>query len=168
MSVVVVQTICPSLPPPPTPPPFFVSMGGDHGHSKIALPDWRQWKIDGTPLELTHRRLKANNLKDPWLRSVFFLAELWTSAFICISWPSFLYTGMRRGGFRVNFPVLRQCRWYCLRDSSGALLLLLFALPWSTHSCNQRRVNINFCSCSLKPDWRVSTTDNTVCCFREY
>lgn len=47
------------------------SMGGDHGHSKLSMPDWRQWKVEGTPLEFTQQRLKARGLKDPWARSVF-------------------------------------------------------------------------------------------------
>jgi len=46
-------------------------MGGDHGHNKLVLPDWRQWKIEGTPLEIVQRRLASRGLKDPWGRSVF-------------------------------------------------------------------------------------------------
>lgn len=48
------------------------SMGGDHGHSKQPLPDWKQWKVEGTPLEFTQRRLAKRGLKDPWLRN-----EVW-------------------------------------------------------------------------------------------
>ncbi|XP_061746077.1 NADH dehydrogenase [ubiquinone] 1 beta subcomplex subunit 3-like isoform X2 [Nerophis ophidion] len=44
-------------------------MGGDHGHSKMTLPDWRQWKVEGTPLEFTQKRLAARGLKDPWGRN---------------------------------------------------------------------------------------------------
>ncbi|KAJ0059002.1 hypothetical protein NL108_003365, partial [Boleophthalmus pectinirostris] len=46
------------------------SMGGDHGHSKVSLPDWKQWKVEGTPMEFTKQRLAARGLKDPWARSV--------------------------------------------------------------------------------------------------
>lgn len=56
-----------------------ISMGGDHGHGKISMPDWRQWKTEGTPLEFTQKRLAARGLKDPWARSVltptFFAAD---------------------------------------------------------------------------------------------
>lgn len=45
-------------------------MGGDHGHSKMSMPDWRQWKVEGTPMEFTQQRLAARGLKDPWARSV--------------------------------------------------------------------------------------------------
>lgn len=44
-------------------------MGGDHGHSKVSLPDWRQWKAEGTPLDFTKQRLAARGLKDPWARN---------------------------------------------------------------------------------------------------
>ncbi|CAJ1071617.1 NADH dehydrogenase 1 beta subcomplex subunit 3 [Xiphias gladius] [Xyrichtys novacula] len=44
-------------------------MGGDHGPSKTPLPDWKQWKIEGTPLEFTQKRLAARGLKDPWARN---------------------------------------------------------------------------------------------------
>lgn len=44
-------------------------MGGDHGQSKVSLPDWRQWKVEGTPLEFTQQRLAARGLKDPWARN---------------------------------------------------------------------------------------------------
>jgi len=47
------------------------SMGGDQGHSKLSMPDWRQWKAEGTPLEFTQQRLAARGLKDPWARWVF-------------------------------------------------------------------------------------------------
>lgn len=46
-------------------------MGGDHGHSKLSMPDWKQWKTEGTPLEFTQQRLAARGLKDPWARSAF-------------------------------------------------------------------------------------------------
>ncbi|KAM6990662.1 NADH dehydrogenase [ubiquinone] 1 beta subcomplex subunit 3-like [Tautogolabrus adspersus] len=44
-------------------------MGGDHGHSKMNLPDPKQWKWEGTPLEFTQQRLKARGLTDPWARN---------------------------------------------------------------------------------------------------
>ncbi|XP_029309290.1 NADH dehydrogenase [ubiquinone] 1 beta subcomplex subunit 3 [Cottoperca gobio] len=44
-------------------------MGGDHGPSKLSMPDWRQWKVEGTPLEITQRKLAYRGLKDPWLRN---------------------------------------------------------------------------------------------------
>uniref|UniRef100_A0AAQ4NX91 Uncharacterized protein n=1 Tax=Gasterosteus aculeatus aculeatus TaxID=481459 RepID=A0AAQ4NX91_GASAC len=44
-------------------------MGGDHGHNKMSMPDWRQWKVEGTPMEFTKQRLAARGLKDPWARS---------------------------------------------------------------------------------------------------
>lgn len=46
----------------------LVRMGGDHGHSKMSMPDWRQWKTEGTPLAFTQQRLAARGLKDPWAR----------------------------------------------------------------------------------------------------
>ncbi|XP_049603101.1 NADH dehydrogenase [ubiquinone] 1 beta subcomplex subunit 3 [Syngnathus scovelli] len=44
-------------------------MGGDHGHGKMSMPDWQQWKIKGTPLEFTQQRLAARGLNDPWARN---------------------------------------------------------------------------------------------------
>ncbi|XP_036400607.1 NADH dehydrogenase [ubiquinone] 1 beta subcomplex subunit 3 [Megalops cyprinoides] len=44
-------------------------MGGDHGHGKVHLPDYRQWKVEGTPLEFTQQRLARRGLKDPWGRN---------------------------------------------------------------------------------------------------
>ncbi|XP_061092027.1 NADH dehydrogenase [ubiquinone] 1 beta subcomplex subunit 3 [Conger conger] len=44
-------------------------MGGDHGPGKTVLPDYRQWKVEGTPLEFTQERLARRGLKDPWLRN---------------------------------------------------------------------------------------------------
>lgn len=46
--------------------------GGDHGHGhghdKVELPDYRQWKVEGTPLEEVQRRLAKRGLRDPWAR----------------------------------------------------------------------------------------------------
>ncbi|XP_063069581.1 NADH dehydrogenase [ubiquinone] 1 beta subcomplex subunit 3 [Engraulis encrasicolus] len=43
-------------------------MGGDHGH-KVALPDYKVWKYEGTPLETVQQRLAKRGLRDPWLRN---------------------------------------------------------------------------------------------------
>ncbi|KFW93127.1 NADH dehydrogenase [ubiquinone] 1 beta subcomplex subunit 3, partial [Phalacrocorax carbo] len=40
-----------------------------HGHSKMELPDYRQWKIEGTPLEKVQERLAKRGLRDPWARN---------------------------------------------------------------------------------------------------
>ncbi|KAF7709205.1 hypothetical protein HF521_016055 [Silurus meridionalis] len=42
------------------------AMGGDHGHSKLPMPDYKAWKCEGTPLELTQQRLARRGLRDPW------------------------------------------------------------------------------------------------------
>ncbi|XP_034559537.1 NADH dehydrogenase [ubiquinone] 1 beta subcomplex subunit 3 [Notolabrus celidotus] len=47
-------------------------MGGDHGPSKLVIPDPKQWKVEGTPMEFTQQRLAARGLKDPWARN-----EVW-------------------------------------------------------------------------------------------
>ncbi|KAJ6665241.1 hypothetical protein lerEdw1_004290 [Lerista edwardsae] len=41
----------------------------EHGHSKMELPDYRQWKIEGTPLQDVQERLARRGLRDPWLRN---------------------------------------------------------------------------------------------------
>lgn len=43
---------------------------GDHGHKpiKLVMPDYKIWKIEGTPLENVQERLARKGLKDPWLR----------------------------------------------------------------------------------------------------
>uniref|UniRef100_A0A5F8H1H8 NADH dehydrogenase [ubiquinone] 1 beta subcomplex subunit 3 n=1 Tax=Monodelphis domestica TaxID=13616 RepID=A0A5F8H1H8_MONDO len=46
---------------------FIVGMA--HGHGKIELPDYKQWKIEGTPLQRVQERLAKQGLKDPWLRN---------------------------------------------------------------------------------------------------
>ena len=40
-----------------------------HGHGKMELPDYRQWKIEGTPLETVQKKLAARGLRDPWARN---------------------------------------------------------------------------------------------------
>ncbi|XP_040213141.1 NADH dehydrogenase [ubiquinone] 1 beta subcomplex subunit 3 [Rana temporaria] len=40
-----------------------------HGHGKLHIPDYRIWKIEGTPLEDVQARLARRGLKDPWLRN---------------------------------------------------------------------------------------------------
>jgi len=43
------------------------------GGDKFAVPDWKQYKIDGIPdLENVQKRLAAHGLKDPWIRN-----EVW-------------------------------------------------------------------------------------------
>ncbi|XP_056322020.1 NADH dehydrogenase [ubiquinone] 1 beta subcomplex subunit 3-like [Danio aesculapii] len=46
-------------------------MGGDHGHAhgKTPLPDYRQWKWEGTPLEVVQKKLAGKGLRDPWARN---------------------------------------------------------------------------------------------------
>uniref|UniRef100_A0A2K5XHH8 NADH dehydrogenase [ubiquinone] 1 beta subcomplex subunit 3 n=1 Tax=Mandrillus leucophaeus TaxID=9568 RepID=A0A2K5XHH8_MANLE len=43
-------------------------MAHEHGHSKMELPDCKQWKIEGTPLETVKKKLAARGLRDPWGR----------------------------------------------------------------------------------------------------
>ncbi|XP_043433392.1 NADH dehydrogenase [ubiquinone] 1 beta subcomplex subunit 3 isoform X1 [Prionailurus viverrinus] len=43
--------------------------GHEHGHSKLKLPDYKQWKIEGTPLETVQEKLAARGLRDPWGRN---------------------------------------------------------------------------------------------------
>ncbi|KAM9305866.1 NADH dehydrogenase [ubiquinone] 1 beta subcomplex subunit 3 [Gastrophryne carolinensis] len=40
-----------------------------HGHGKMQIPDYRIWKVEGTPLEDVQARLARRGLKDPWLRN---------------------------------------------------------------------------------------------------
>ncbi|XP_023695808.1 NADH dehydrogenase [ubiquinone] 1 beta subcomplex subunit 3 [Paramormyrops kingsleyae] len=44
-------------------------MGGDHGHGKLSMPDHKQWKVEGTPMEFTQERLARRGLRDPWARN---------------------------------------------------------------------------------------------------
>ncbi|KAK1878820.1 NADH dehydrogenase [ubiquinone] 1 beta subcomplex subunit 3 [Dissostichus eleginoides] len=70
-------------------------MGGDHGHNKLVLPDWRQWKVEGTPLEIVQRRLAYRGLKDPWARN-----EAWryTGGFARpVTMPEVLLKGFKWG-----------------------------------------------------------------------
>ncbi|XP_042318035.1 NADH dehydrogenase [ubiquinone] 1 beta subcomplex subunit 3 [Sceloporus undulatus] len=43
--------------------------GHEHGHGKVELPDYKMWKIEGTPLEDIQERLARRGLRDPWLRN---------------------------------------------------------------------------------------------------
>uniref|UniRef100_A0AC11CZE9 NADH:ubiquinone oxidoreductase subunit B3 n=1 Tax=Ovis aries TaxID=9940 RepID=A0AC11CZE9_SHEEP len=43
--------------------------GHEHGPSKMELPDYKQWKIEGTPLETVQEKLAARGLRDPWGRN---------------------------------------------------------------------------------------------------
>ncbi|XP_064221786.1 NADH dehydrogenase [ubiquinone] 1 beta subcomplex subunit 3-like [Aotus nancymaae] len=38
--------------------------GREHGHSKMEFPDYKQWKIEGTPLETVRKKLAARGLRD--------------------------------------------------------------------------------------------------------
>ncbi|XP_018425658.1 PREDICTED: NADH dehydrogenase [ubiquinone] 1 beta subcomplex subunit 3 [Nanorana parkeri] len=40
-----------------------------HGPKKLHIPDYRIWKIEGTPLEEVQARLAKRGLRDPWLRN---------------------------------------------------------------------------------------------------
>uniref|UniRef100_A0A4X1UP32 NADH dehydrogenase [ubiquinone] 1 beta subcomplex subunit 3 n=2 Tax=Sus scrofa TaxID=9823 RepID=A0A4X1UP32_PIG len=39
--------------------------GREHGQSKMGLPDYKQWKIEGTSLETAQERA-ARGLRNPW------------------------------------------------------------------------------------------------------
>uniref|UniRef100_A0A2I3GVF5 NADH dehydrogenase [ubiquinone] 1 beta subcomplex subunit 3 n=1 Tax=Nomascus leucogenys TaxID=61853 RepID=A0A2I3GVF5_NOMLE len=41
-------------------------MAHEHGHGKMELPDYKQWKIEGTPSETVKKKLAAQGLRDPW------------------------------------------------------------------------------------------------------
>uniref|UniRef100_A0A8C8STS8 NADH dehydrogenase [ubiquinone] 1 beta subcomplex subunit 3 n=1 Tax=Pelusios castaneus TaxID=367368 RepID=A0A8C8STS8_9SAUR len=43
--------------------------GNEHGHQKIIFPDYRKWKIEGTPLQNVQERLARRGLRDPWGRN---------------------------------------------------------------------------------------------------
>ncbi|XP_005070665.1 NADH dehydrogenase [ubiquinone] 1 beta subcomplex subunit 3 [Mesocricetus auratus] len=43
--------------------------GHGHDHGKLVLPDYKQWKIEGTPLETVQKKLAARGLRDPWARN---------------------------------------------------------------------------------------------------
>eukprot|EP00064_Thunnus_orientalis_P004789 superscaffoldBa00000448_g4801 len=45
-------------------------MGGDHGHSKLSMPDWQQWKTQGTPLEFTQQSNEAWRYSGGFARAV--------------------------------------------------------------------------------------------------
>ncbi|XP_033899367.2 NADH dehydrogenase [ubiquinone] 1 beta subcomplex subunit 3-like [Acipenser ruthenus] len=42
--------------------------GHEHGHG-LSMPDYKQWRVEGTPLEFTQERLARRGLKDPWARN---------------------------------------------------------------------------------------------------
>lgn len=85
-------------------------MGGDHGHGKISMPDWRQWRAEGTPLEFTQKRLAARGLKDPWARSVltptFFTADIVFCLQLCLLFLLFFLAVTRLGDTRGALLVL--------------------------------------------------------------
>ncbi|XP_065269508.1 NADH dehydrogenase [ubiquinone] 1 beta subcomplex subunit 3 isoform X2 [Emys orbicularis] len=43
--------------------------GHEHRPGKMELPDYKQWKIEGTPLQDVQERLARRGLRDPWLRN---------------------------------------------------------------------------------------------------
>nr|XP_048724839.1 NADH dehydrogenase [ubiquinone] 1 beta subcomplex subunit 3 isoform X1 [Caretta caretta] len=43
--------------------------GHEHGHGKMELPDYKQWKIEGTPLQDVQEKLAKRGLRDPWIRN---------------------------------------------------------------------------------------------------
>ncbi|KAK9969853.1 hypothetical protein ABG768_027995 [Culter alburnus] len=72
-------------------------MGGDHGHGhgKLSMPDYRVWKWEGTPLEVTQQRLARRGLRDPWARN-----EAWryTGSFgVPVTFKDVLLRGFRTG-----------------------------------------------------------------------
>ncbi|XP_028847604.1 NADH dehydrogenase [ubiquinone] 1 beta subcomplex subunit 3 [Denticeps clupeoides] len=71
-------------------------MGGDHhGHGKLAMPDYKQWKWEGTPLEFTQQRLARRGLRDPWARN-----EAWryTGSFgVPVTFKDILARGFKKG-----------------------------------------------------------------------
>lgn len=46
--------------------------GHVHSHSKVELPDYKQWKIEGTPLDTVQEKLGPRGLRDLWDHS-----EVW-------------------------------------------------------------------------------------------
>ncbi|XP_076119803.1 NADH dehydrogenase [ubiquinone] 1 beta subcomplex subunit 3 [Alosa pseudoharengus] len=70
-------------------------MGGDHGHGKVALPDYKIWKWEGTPLAETQQRLARRGLRDPWMRN-----EAWryTGSFgVPVTFKDVLARGFKKG-----------------------------------------------------------------------
>ncbi|XP_069471551.1 NADH dehydrogenase [ubiquinone] 1 beta subcomplex subunit 3 [Ambystoma mexicanum] len=43
--------------------------GAEHAHGKMQLPDYKMWKVEGTPLEVVQQRLARRGLHDPWTRN---------------------------------------------------------------------------------------------------
>nr|XP_059881963.1 NADH dehydrogenase [ubiquinone] 1 beta subcomplex subunit 3-like [Delphinus delphis] len=73
--------------------------GHEHGHSKMELPDYKQQKIEGTPLETVQEKLAAQGLRDPWGRS-----EAWryTGGFA----NNVSFVGVLLKGFKWGFAAL--------------------------------------------------------------
>uniref|UniRef100_UPI00358DF461 NADH dehydrogenase [ubiquinone] 1 beta subcomplex subunit 3 n=1 Tax=Myxine glutinosa TaxID=7769 RepID=UPI00358DF461 len=42
---------------------------GHGAGTKVDMPDWRIWKVEGTPLQTVQERLAQRGLRDPWLRN---------------------------------------------------------------------------------------------------
>ena len=65
-----------------------------HGHGKMELPDYRQWKIEGMPLEMVQKNLAARGLRDPWARN-----EAWR------------YMGRFAGNITFPSVILKGFKW---------------------------------------------------------
>ncbi|EHB07424.1 NADH dehydrogenase [ubiquinone] 1 beta subcomplex subunit 3, partial [Heterocephalus glaber] len=46
------------------------------GHIKLELPDYRQWRIKGAPLETVQGKLPVQGLRDPWGSGIHAVNEL--------------------------------------------------------------------------------------------
>jgi NADH dehydrogenase (ubiquinone) 1 beta subcomplex subunit 3 len=72
--------------------------GHEHGHSKLELPDYKQWKIEGTPLENVQKKLALRGLKDPWGHN-----EAWK--YMGGFTNNFSFIGLLLKGFKWGFAV---------------------------------------------------------------
>ncbi|PNF35715.1 NADH dehydrogenase [ubiquinone] 1 beta subcomplex subunit 3 [Cryptotermes secundus] len=71
-------------------------MGGDHGHHKYEVPDYRIYKIEDCPkLVKVQKALAQKGLKDPWLRN-----EVWRFQ------PAF-----KTEGYRARLTFFRGIQW---------------------------------------------------------
>ncbi|XP_038604767.1 NADH dehydrogenase [ubiquinone] 1 beta subcomplex subunit 3 [Tachyglossus aculeatus] len=70
--------------------------GHDHGPEKLELPDYRQWKIEGTPLQDIQDKLAKKGLRDPWGRN-----EAWRYSGQYAKSPTFI--GAIARGFKWGF-----------------------------------------------------------------
>lgn len=65
--------------------------GQEHGHSKLELPDYKQWRTEGRPLETVQEKLAA---PDPWGRN-----EAWR------------YTGAFANNVSFVGALLKEFKW---------------------------------------------------------